>query len=184
LIQKLESKMNKRNVIFAALLAASSAAGAHQFEDYARVVSSVPAYERVNSPSQQCYSEYEPATRRAPDRNYAGGIIGGITGGIIGAQVGQGNGNKAATAAGAIAGAIIGDRMQNQVRYDEDEGREVRRCRVTDHWENRLTGYQVTYEYAGRQYTALFPEDPGRTLRMRVNVEPVTGGNVRTSSAW
>ena len=180
----MEFRMNKRNVIFAALLATSSAAWAQQYEDYARVVSSVPEYERVNSPREECYSEYESGARRSPDRNYAGTIIGGITGGIIGAQVGQGNGNKAATAAGAIVGAIVGDRVQNHARYDEDEGREVRRCDVTDHWENRLTGYRVTYEYAGRRYAALLPEDPGRTLRMRVNVEPVVGGSLHASREW
>ncbi|MES2354634.1 MAG: glycine zipper 2TM domain-containing protein [Pseudomonadota bacterium] len=169
--------MKKRHVIIAALLAASSTAWAHQYEDYARVVSSVPEYERVNSPQQQCYSEYEHAPRRRAERDFGGSIIGGLTGGLAGAQIGQGNGNKAATAVGAIAGAIIGDRVQNQGRYEGNEEREVRRCQVTDHWENRLTGYRVTYDYAGRRYTAMLPEDPGSRLLMRVNVEPAVGSN-------
>src|SRR5687767_13115986 len=113
--------MNKRKVILSILLTAASTAWAQQYEDYARVVSSVPEYQRVNSPREECYSEYESGTRRNPERGYAGGIIGGITGGVIGAQVGKGNGNKAATAAGAIAGAIIGDRVEHQGRYEEYE---------------------------------------------------------------
>ena len=176
--------MNKRHAILAVLLGASSAAWAQQYEDYARVTSSVPEYERVNSPTEQCYSEYEPVARRNPEHDYAGTIIGGIAGGVIGAQVGRGNGNKAATAVGAIAGAIVGDRMQDHAQYADYEGREVRRCRVTDHWENRLTGYRVTYEYAGRPYAALLPEDPGRGLRVRVNLEPVVGSGVQAAREW
>lgn len=176
--------MNQRHLIVAVLLGASSLAWAQQYEDDARVVSSEPEYERINTPREECYSAYEPALRPTPDRDYAGTLIGGITGGVLGAQMGRGNGNKAATAAGAIAGAIIGDRIQNQARYDDYEAREVRRCRVVDHWENRLTGYRVTYEYAGRRYSALLPEDPERTVRVRVSLEPVVDAHAHPSREW
>ena len=175
--------MKKRNVALAALLVCASTAWAQQYEDYARVISSIPEYERVNTPREECYSEYEPQSRHG-DRNYAGGIIGGIAGGVIGAQVGKGNGAKAATAAGAIAGAIIGDRMQNHQRYDDYNEREIRRCRVTDNWEDRLTGYRVTYEYAGRRYTSLLAEDPGRRLPVRVDLQPLVGGGTHASRGW
>ena len=99
--------MKKRNVALAALLVCASTAWAQQYEDYARVISSIPEYERVNTPREECYSEYEPQTRHG-DRNYAGGIIGGITGGVIGAHVGKGNGAKAATAAKAVETDLAG----------------------------------------------------------------------------
>jgi uncharacterized protein YcfJ len=168
-----EIKMNtSKKILTTVLLSISALASAHQFEDRARVLSSVPEYERVNTSNEQCYSDYESVPRRGQSRDFGGSIIGGVTGGLVGAQVGKGHGNTAATAVGAIAGAIIGDRVQNQ-RRDDYAQREVRRCQVSDHWENRLTGYRVTYEYAGRNYTTFLQEDPGRSIPLRVNVEPL-----------
>jgi len=166
------------------LLSTSSVAFAHQYDDYAQVLSTVPQYERVNTPREQCYSEYEPMARGHQERDFGGSIIGGVTGGLIGAQIGKGNGNRAATAVGAITGAIVGDRIQNQNRDSDDGMREVRRCRVTEHWENRLTGYQVTYEYAGRRYTAMLPEDPGPRLPMHVSLEPFVDRNPHPPRRW
>ena len=162
-----------KTILTLALLGTSVITYAQQFEDRARVLSAVPEYEKVNTPSEQCYSEYESAPRGRQSKDFGGSIIGGVTGGLVGAQVGKGHGNTAATAVGAIAGAIIGDRVQNQNRQVEYADREVRRCRVTDNWENRLTGYRVTYEYAGRHYTTFLQDDPGRSLPLRVNVEPL-----------
>ena len=153
-------------------LAASSTALAEDYEDYARVRNVAPQYERVNAPRQECSSEYIQGGRRNYERTYGGSIIGGIAGAIIGNQVGNGHGKEAATAMGAITGAIVGDRLEHDDRYEDSRGREMRRCRNIDHWENRLTGYRVTYEYAGHTYTNVMPNDPGRELRVRVAVDP------------
>ncbi len=80
-------------------------------------------------------------------------------------------------AAGAVAGALIGSQYDNRGRTEviRDEGvqeREVRRCRDIDQWVNRITGYRVTYEYAGRRYSSFMPNDPGREVKVRVSVEP------------
>lgn len=156
-----------------ALALGSSAALADEYADFARVRSATPEYERINTPRQECRNEYVPAPARGGERAYGGSIVGGITGAIVGNQVGNGHGREAATALGAITGAIVGDRMQNGSGYYDDGGmREVRRCRTVDRWDRQLTGYRVVYEYAGRQYTALMPNDPGRSLRVRVSVEP------------
>lgn len=169
----MNSKQSKLNLaLFAAALVASSAALADDYDDYARVKSATPEYERVNSPRQECHSEYVQGSRRSGERAYGGSIIGGITGAVVGNQVGRGHGREAATALGAITGAIVGDRMQNSDSGGYDEGREVRRCRNIDHWERRLAGYRVVYEYGGRKYSTFMPNDPGRELRVRVAVEP------------
>jgi hypothetical protein len=47
---------------------------------------------------------------------------------------------------------------------------------MVDDWQTRVTGYRVTYEYAGRSYTSVLPYDPGRRLAVRVDVEPAGGG--------
>jgi uncharacterized protein YcfJ len=106
--------------------------------------------------------------------SYAGPILGGVAGGLLGSRFGQGNGRVASAAAGAMVGAIVGDRLSDRGRDDYEE-REVRRCRMTDHFESRITGYRVAYEYGGRTYTTVLPYDPGPRLPVRVNVEPADG---------
>lgn len=166
-----------------ALAGHDSEYGRENYGDYARVSSVTPEYERINSPRQECSSEYVPTGAYRYEqvdsgRSYTGTIVGGITGALLGSRLGKGNGNRAATAAGAIAGAVIGDQIQENGRSARqgqvyaDSGREVRRCRVVDHWDNRLIGYRVVYEYAGRSYSALLPQDPGRRIPVRVSVTP------------
>lgn len=155
------------------LAAATTPALAGDYDDYAVVRRATPQYEQVNVPRQECYTEYIRDNRGSGERSYGGSILGGITGAIVGNQVGQGHGKEAATALGAITGAIVGDRLQNDGRrYADDDGRQVQRCRDVDHWERQLTGYQVVYEYGGRRYTTIMPNDPGDRLRIRVSVTP------------
>lgn len=163
----------------AALAFAATAAFADQgFDDYARVTNVDPQYERVNVPRKECYTEYEPQTYQREHRSLVGPLIGGVAGGLLGAQVGRGSGRVAASAIGAGVGAIVGDRLGNRdrggaVEYTE---REVRRCRLVDNWETRISAYRVAYEYAGRTYTTVLPYDPGSRLAVRVDVEPVGDG--------
>jgi uncharacterized protein YcfJ len=49
----------------------------------------------------------------------------------------------------------------------------VRQCRTVDHWESRNTGYEVNYDYRGRNYTSIMSRDPGQSVRLRVAVEPL-----------
>jgi uncharacterized protein YcfJ len=158
-------------------LAASGAWAQAPYEDTARVRSATPEYEKVNVPRKECYSEYVPERRyrRSGAESYVGPLIGGVTGGLLGAQVGRGNGKVAASAAGAAIGAIVGDRLSHRAGDDEFYEREVRRCRMVDNFEARVTGYHVTYEYAGRTYTTMLPYDPGPRLPVRVSVEPADG---------
>lgn len=122
-----------------------------------------------------------------------GAIIGGLIGGAVGNQVGRGDGRRIATVAGALIGAAIGhdagkrresDRTAGRYddRYDDRDGdygrsREVERCRVRheERYEERIDGYRVTYEYNGREYTTRMPYDPGRQVRVRVDVFPDEG---------
>ena len=58
-----------------------------------------------------------------------------------------------------------------------NEGRTYERCdvRYRDSWEERVDGYDVTYEYAGREYVTRMPYDPGERIRIRVDVTPTVG---------
>ncbi|OEZ98031.1 glycine zipper 2TM domain-containing protein [Duganella phyllosphaerae] len=172
--------MSLHTKIIAAALCVSAlpftqVASAADFEDYGRVVRVTPQVEQINRPRQECRTEYVQVQQPPPQRGVGGAIIGGLIGGLAGNQVGGGSGRSAATAAGAIAGAVIGDRTENSNNsgnggYQEQQ---VKQCRTVDHWESRTSGYQVTYEYRGRNYTDVMSYDPGERLRLRVAIEPM-----------
>ncbi|MFT5644204.1 MAG: hypothetical protein ACI83P_001758 [Janthinobacterium sp.] len=143
-------------------------AQAVQFEDTGNVVRVTPLFEQVNRPRQECRTEY---VQVQPQRSAGGSIIGGIAGALLGNQVGGGSGRAVATAAGAIGGAIVGDRVDNNGAGGVQE-QAVRQCRTVDSWESRSNGYEVTYDYRGRNYTSVMAQDPGQRVRLRVSVEP------------
>lgn len=168
----------KRIAIFSLLATSFVAVQAEGFTDTARVRSVEPQYERINTPRKECSSEWVNENRRVSgsgERDVGGAVVGGLAGAIIGNQVGKGNGRTAATALGAVVGAITGDRLDNRdnsPRY-EDSPREIKRCRMVDEWQSRINGYRVTYEYMGQQYTTWMNNAPGKTMTVRVSVDPL-----------
>ncbi len=166
----------KRLALIPLLTTVALAAHAESYVDYARVRSVQPQYESVTIPRQECTSQIVHETQRiGADRNYGGAVIGGVAGAVVGNQVGRGHGREAATALGAVLGAFTGDRVANRDRRDRYETvpREVTTCQIVNDVQQRLTGYQVSYEYRGQQFTALLPQDPGANLQVRVSVDPV-----------
>ena len=149
--------------------------------DYAKVISSEPIvdYVTVKTPVRECWEEmqYYTVDRRA---RYGGGgtLVGALIGGVIGHQVGSGRGNDAATVAGTLIGAAIGSdasRKRNRGYGDVERiARPVERCetRYQAHREERINGYSVTYRYKGQKYRTEMPYDPGRRIRVRVDVRP------------
>lgn len=126
-----------------------------------------------------------PATAGRPgarDGN-GGALIGGVVGGLLGNRLGDGRGRESEyTLAGALIGATIGastsrSRMDHRERpaYGSWRSEPVRRCEVT--WESRsverVTGYEVSYRYAGRTFTRVVDRHPGDRMRVRVDIAPV-----------
>jgi uncharacterized protein YcfJ len=143
------------------------------YYDTVRVVQVTPVTESVNSPRQECHTEYVQESYRSGSRYNAGAVIGGIAGGLIGSQVGKGNGRVAAAAVGAATGAVVGDRIGNSPGSDYGNStRQVERCDMVDNWQTMNRGYNVTYRFNGRTYTTMMPYDPGNTIRIRVAVVP------------
>ncbi|MBC7378391.1 MAG: glycine zipper 2TM domain-containing protein [Burkholderiaceae bacterium] len=166
----------KRLALTPILVTAALAAHADTFVDNARVRSVQPQYESVSTPRQECSSQWVNETRRVEgERQYGGAVIGGVAGAVLGNQVGRGHGREAATALGAVLGAFTGDRVQNRDRVDQYQQvpREVTSCQTVNDVQQRLTGYQVSYEYRGQQFSALLPHNPGSNLQVRVSVDPV-----------
>ena len=163
----------KRIATLSVLAAAALGAQAQAFVDQARVRSVEPQYETVQVPRQECRSEWVSEAPAAQGPNYAGVAIGAVAGGVLGNQVGKGHGREAATAAGAVVGALAGNHIANRnaPQYPPAQ-REVRQCRTVMDHQQRLAGYRVTYEYRGHEQVTVLQEEPGRTLPVRVSVEP------------
>jgi uncharacterized protein YcfJ len=148
--------------------------------DYARVVSSQPIirYVTVTTPVRECWQETEYYTERRGAPGVGGStLVGAVLGGVIGHQFGSGRGNDAATVAGTLIGAAIANdkasKRYGPTRYVE-HARPVERCSSTlrEHQEERIDGYRVTYQYKGQRYMTEMPYDPGKKLRVRVDVRP------------
>ncbi len=145
------------------------------YEDRARVISVAPQFERVNSPRQECRTEYvRESYYEAPQRSNTGAIVGGVAGGLVGSRFGGGSGRIATAAIGAGLGAVIGDRYDNNGRDNRGrervETRPVERCVTVDNWSQVPAGYLVNYEYNGRQYSTVTDRDPGRFIPVQVAV--------------
>ena len=147
------------------------------YEDRGRVTAVTPQFERVNTPRQECRTEYvRESVYEAPRRSIGGAVIGGVAGGLIGSRFGGGSGRVATAAVGAGVGAILGDRYQND-RFGNQgrervETRPVETCRTIDSWSQVPAGYLVNYEYNGRQYSTVTDSDPGRFNPVHVEVRP------------
>lgn len=149
-------------------------AQAAEFEDFGKVVRVQPRIEQVRTPRQECRTDYVQAPVQQRSGGGGGAIIGGLVGGLLGNQVGSGNGRSVATAAGAIAGAVVGNNTEaannNQPMGVQEQA--VQRCRNVDAYEERTNGYEVTYEYRGRNYTEIMRRDPGQRIRLHVSATP------------
>ncbi len=128
-----------------------------------QVISRTALFQQVAVPSQNCTNT--PVTVQGP-KSGAGAAMGAIAGAAIGSQIGGGQGQVLATMAGLMGGAILGDNIEKPVPASSYN---ATTCTATSAYENRLVGYQVVYEYAGKQYTVQLPQDPGPTIALQVS---------------
>ena len=151
--------MKKLLVLSSALLAV----GASQAQDIVgQVVSTTPVMQKIAVPRQVCTTEQVAVP---PPKTGAGAAIGAIAGGIVGHAVGGRGDRGATTVLGAVGGAVIGDRIEgSQAAQVQD----MQRCSTQTVYEDRTVAYDVVYEYAGKEYRAQLPYDPGPTVELQV----------------
>jgi len=114
-------------------------------------------------------------THQAPAKDQhqiAGTAAGAVIGGVLGNQVGGGNGKKAATAAGAIVGGIIGKNVQANHQAKQTYQTTERQCRI-ERGEDRVTGYEVTYQVDGESASVFMDHKPGKQLPLVMD-KPIT----------
>lgn len=131
-----------------------------QAQEVGNVLSRTAVYQQVTVPRQTC-SQMPVAVQRPSSG--AGALLGAIVGGVVGHQFGNGAGS-AATMAGAFGGAIMGDKIENPGAELQNQTT----CTTQNIYENRLVGFNVVYEYAGKQYSVQLPQDPGPTIQLQV----------------
>lgn len=113
-------------------------------------------------------------------------VIGGIAGAVLGSKIGNGSGQYVGTAVGSMVGGMAGRSIYDSSQRNRQLERRgtVRVCDpvpVTsrdgyyndDEYNNdeRLSGYDVTYEYANRTYHTRTNYHPGDRIRVRVDVQ-------------
>jgi uncharacterized protein YcfJ len=149
--------------------------------DQARVVAVRPVVETVSyaAPREVCTEQQMPYRQPRP-ATATPTVLGAVLGGAVGNALGHDSQNEKV---GAVVGAVLG----GAVGYDWSRRRAETAgvspvyyhtqqvCNVVQdvHEEERIAGYDVTYAYLGQTYTTRMSYDPGRTLRVRVQVDPV-----------
>lgn len=147
--------MNKAAVTRTALVLgmgvlAATAASAQSMVT-ARVLASTPVWAPV--PVQDCGGAYGAGVRPSG----VGTVMGALVGGLLGSQLGRGSGHIAGAMLGTVGGAMLGNSADAQAGYPGACG---------TRYENRLSGYDVSYEYGGRQYRTRMAQDPGQWLQV------------------
>jgi uncharacterized protein YcfJ len=131
-------------------------------QEVGQVLSRNPVYQQVVVPRQTCTQV--PVVQSAPSSG-AGALMGAIAGGAMGNAIGDGSGRALATVIGIMGGAMVGDRIEGPSgAFAQNQTQ----CSTQNVYENRLVGFNVVYEYAGKQYTVQLPQDPGPTIPLQI----------------
>ena len=165
--------MNKTVLFSAIALLGAAGSTAASAQEVGRVISSTPVIQQVAVQRQICNTQ--PIAVQQPSSG-GGALLGAIVGGVLGNQIGHGMGRAVATGVGVVAGSAIGNNVENpgyQTQY-------AQQCSPQTSYENRTVGYNVVYEYAGRQYNAQLPQDPGPTVQ--VQVSPISSNQQQAPS--
>jgi hypothetical protein len=132
-----------------------------QAQEVGQVISRTPVYQQVAVPRQTCIQT--PAAAPAPTSG-GGAILGAIAGGLIGSQLGGRDSQGITAMAGAIGGAVLGNKVEGQGNPSTPQTT----CSTQTFYENRLVGFHVVYEFAGKQYNVQLPQDPGTTIPLQI----------------
>lgn len=138
-----------------------------QAQEMGQVISSTPLYQQVLSPKTVCSQQTVVVDQPSSG---AGAALGALAGAAIGNQLGNGSGRAAATAIGFLGGAVLGN--QNESPRQQLQTQQI--CQTQQVSENRLLGYQVVYEFAGKRYQTQLAQDPGPTLALSITPQAAT----------
>ena len=70
-----------------------------------------------------------------------------------------------------LGGAVLGNTIEGN-QASNSRVQDVQNCTTQTFYQDRISGYNVRYEYAGREYQTQMPYDPGPSIRVQVQVTP------------
>ena len=167
-------------VLLAPMLLAPALSQAAAYYADAQVTGVQPMYEtvQVNTPREVCHDEQYQVAQRDPTRSYAAPLIGAAIGGALGHTVGH---TEKDNNLGAVVGALFGGAIGYGVATRPGpapstvvQTRQVCTQEADVRTEQRVVGYRVRYRYQGENYVMQTDRDPGPTVRVRVEVTPVS----------
>lgn len=133
--------------------------------EYGEVVRVHPRVEQVNAPREVCRDVTSTRYVKHEDSLNNGTLIGALVGGAIGNRHG-GHHRDAATVLGAVAGGYAGREIDRRKVRSEPVTTTSRQCRTVAEVQERVSGYDVTYEVDGDRRTVLMDRDPGDRVRL------------------
>lgn len=170
--------MARNNWLLAPFFAPMAAFGAVHYSE-APVVGVDPLIEtvQVNTPREVCREERYAVQPRG--RSVAAPLIGAAIGGALGHTIGHTEkDNNLGAVVGAIVGGAVGlgvaNRPQPAAGVAAYQTRQMCALENDIRTEERVVGYRVRYRYQGEVYVMETDREPGETVRIRVEVTPVS----------
>ncbi|MEE4203220.1 MAG: glycine zipper 2TM domain-containing protein [Halieaceae bacterium] len=161
------------------MIPAVALAGTNSTVIDAQVESVQPLVEIVTQriPVETCHEERVRVIERGPERSSAvPTLVGGLVGGTVGRVLGQ-NSSKRGLITGV--GAAVGAAVAHQRASVPDRGNEYydveEICSVDYEIREyeRVNGYRVSYRFGDKIYTTRTTSDPGETIPVRVELNPL-----------
>ena len=145
--------------------------------DTARVIETRPLYNAANS-REECWNpragHYEEVRKDSRGNQIGKGtVIGAIAGGVVGHQFGGSRGGRdVGTGLGAIIGGLVGNQVdKGNDHADAQNDLDFSRCRMASQGGDPQ-GYEVRYDYRGRQFVTRMDRDPGNRLVVGEDTRP------------
>ena len=154
-----------------ALTAMATTAQSESFTVRAKVIDAKPIYETVayREPVEICDYHYSDHDHYHDQSNVTGAVVGGVVGAAIGSQITASHHGD--SVAGTIVGGVLGATVGSQVATSKPQYQH-KQCHLEydSNYHEELVGYRVTYRYEGKEYQTRMQHNPGRFVRLRVEV--------------
>jgi len=132
---------------------------------FAEVISAVPVTETDEISREVCKEVEVVHQKEARDKHRVmGTATGAIVGGVLGNQIGGGSGKTVATVVGAAAGGYAGNKVQEKVQSGDVYTTLETRCETVVEFQDRVVGYDVTYQIGDEEGQARMDADPGERI--------------------
>jgi outer membrane lipoprotein SlyB len=127
--------------------------------------------------SDRRYDDRSPNSQGTETGRNVATVLGGIVGAALGSKIGGGSARYATAAVGSMVGGMAGRGIYETSQRNRQPKPRITVCDPVregsySNTGSNVTAYDVTYEYAGRQYVTRTDYHPGDHIRVRVDVRP------------